>query len=238
VLTAAVGELVSDEIRVRLDRIPLVLLAAAARRLPHELRGELYGQAWLPELHHILQGDRAMPITRLIHGTRYALRLWLSAPLIGQELSAGIASRTLSKRILLFVFSPTYVVAINLSLIPLASAAIAYAAYQPSWSTALIAAAMTMTLGRSAISGRRALIKRHGYVPSREMLCQCIVSTTIRALVVPVTVIATSAMTFLACRANASSGPSIIDAMVMFGFFGAHIILMRLGFGLRVDTSE
>ena len=39
VLVAAVGELVSDEIRARLDRIPLALLAAAARRLPAELRG-------------------------------------------------------------------------------------------------------------------------------------------------------------------------------------------------------
>jgi len=87
VLVAALGELMSDEIRARLDRIPFALLAAAARRLPADQRADLHQQAWLPELHHILRGDQAMPITRLIHGTRYAVGLWLAAPRIGRELN-------------------------------------------------------------------------------------------------------------------------------------------------------
>jgi hypothetical protein len=58
-LVAALGELVSDEIRGRLDRVPFALLAAAARRLPADQRADLYEQAWLPELHYVLRGDEA-----------------------------------------------------------------------------------------------------------------------------------------------------------------------------------
>ena len=64
VLLAAIGELVSDEIRARLDRIPLALLTMAARRLPRDQQKALYVEAWLPELHYVLQGDEAAPITR------------------------------------------------------------------------------------------------------------------------------------------------------------------------------
>jgi len=91
VLLAAVGELVSDEIRARLDRIPQGLLRMASKRLPPEQHRTIYAEAWLPELHHILQGDEATPITRLIHGIRFAASLWLSAPKVGRELSADRA---------------------------------------------------------------------------------------------------------------------------------------------------
>lgn len=87
VTLAAVGELVSDEIRARLDRIPLGVLAMAAKRLRPEHREALYVQEWLPELHHVLQGDEATPITRLIHGTRFAVSLWFSAPQVARELA-------------------------------------------------------------------------------------------------------------------------------------------------------
>ena len=240
VLITAVGELVSDEIRARLDRLPLTLLAAAARRLPPDQRGELYGQAWLPELRHILRGDQATPITRLIHGMRYALRLWLSVPQIRRELIPGHASATLPKRMLQFVLAPTYVVAINSAEMPLAVAVIAYTARHPSWPAGLLTTGLTAYFAWSAIFGRRLLIKRHGFVPSREMLCQCTFSTTIRALVVPITVAAAGVMTFLACQipANPGRGLSIVDLLVLFGFFCAHGVSMRLGFGLRVATSE
>lgn len=91
VLLAAIGELVSDEIRARLDRVPLALLAMAAKRLPPEQYNALYVEAWLPELRHILQGDQATPITRLVHGIRFAASLWLSAPKIGQELADDVS---------------------------------------------------------------------------------------------------------------------------------------------------
>lgn len=83
VLLGAVGELVSDEIRARLDRIPLGILTMASKRLPPEQRKTIYAEAWLPKLRYILQGDEATPITRLIHGIRFAGSLWLSAPKLG-----------------------------------------------------------------------------------------------------------------------------------------------------------
>jgi hypothetical protein len=86
VLVAALGELVSDEIRARLDLVPFALLAAAARRLPADQRADMYDQAWLPELHHILRGHEAVPITRLVHGSHYAIGLWFAAPAIGRAL--------------------------------------------------------------------------------------------------------------------------------------------------------
>jgi hypothetical protein len=95
VLVAALGELVSDEIRARLDLIPFALLAAAARRLPASQQAGLHDQAWLPELHHILRGDQATPITRLIRGTRFAIGLWLAAPRICRELGGARAGQQL-----------------------------------------------------------------------------------------------------------------------------------------------
>jgi hypothetical protein len=91
VLLAALGELVSEEIRARLDQIPQAVLAMAARRLSPEQRENLYVEAWLPELHHVLQGDEASPITRLIHGIAFAASLWLSAPKIKRELATSHA---------------------------------------------------------------------------------------------------------------------------------------------------
>jgi hypothetical protein len=98
VMLAVLGELVSEEIRARLDRIPFALLRAAAGRVPLAQRQELYDEAWLPELYHILRGDEAMPITRLVHGTRYALRIWLSAARIANELDPNPARRSLFKK--------------------------------------------------------------------------------------------------------------------------------------------
>lgn len=90
VLVAAIGELVSDEIRARLDRMPLALLAIAASRLPRDQRATLYLQVWLPDLHYILRGNEATPITRLVRGIRFAISLWLSAPRIQRELEGSV----------------------------------------------------------------------------------------------------------------------------------------------------
>jgi hypothetical protein len=89
-LFAVISELVRAEIRGRLDRIPLALLAMAARRLPREQYEAHYVEEWLPELDHVLQGYQATPITRLILGIRFAAGLWLSAPRIGRELAGAV----------------------------------------------------------------------------------------------------------------------------------------------------
>jgi hypothetical protein len=89
-LLAVIGDLVRAEIRGRLDRIPLALLAMAARRLPPDQYEAHYANEWLPELDHVLQDDQATPITRLIHGIQYAAGLWLSAPRIGRELAGHV----------------------------------------------------------------------------------------------------------------------------------------------------
>jgi hypothetical protein len=96
---AVLGEQISEEIRARLDRIPRAPLAAAARRLPAEQRAELYEYSWLPELYHILRGDEAMPITRLVHDARCAARIWLAAPRVSRELDPEAARRCRLRRV-------------------------------------------------------------------------------------------------------------------------------------------
>lgn len=82
---AAAGELVSEEIRGRLDHLPRRLLRLAARRLPPSLREDLLDE-WDAELHEILRGVEALPVTRLIRGARFALGLFRAGPRIGREL--------------------------------------------------------------------------------------------------------------------------------------------------------
>jgi hypothetical protein len=92
-LVATVGDIVSDEIRAHLDNLPLGLLKLAARRLPAELRIRVYEEEWLPELHWVLRGDDAKPITRLIHGVRYSVGLWRTSTRIAEELTGGAVRR-------------------------------------------------------------------------------------------------------------------------------------------------
>jgi hypothetical protein len=70
----AIGDLVSEEVRGRLDRFPAALIRLAGRRLPRKVRA-YWTKEWLAELQWVLRGDEALPITRLIHGTHYAVSL-------------------------------------------------------------------------------------------------------------------------------------------------------------------
>jgi len=237
VLIAAFGELVSDEIRARLDRVPLALLSAAARRLSPEQRVELYERAWLPELHHILRGDQATPITRLIHGMRYAMRLWLSAPQIRRELEADNAPVTLFKRVLQFVFDPSCVAATNISWMPFVGAAAGYAARHPSWASGVVAALVATSVFVLAIFCRRLLIRGKGYVPSREMFCQCIVSTMFRALVILSSLASASIVTILTYRLTSISSCSLPEACALIGCVAAPTTLMQRGFVLPVTPT-
>jgi hypothetical protein len=74
----ALGDMVSEEVRDRLDHLPRAILRLACRRLDPELRDSVYGDEWLPELTYILRGDESRPFTRLFHGTRFAVGIALN----------------------------------------------------------------------------------------------------------------------------------------------------------------
>ncbi|GII87246.1 hypothetical protein Ssi03_52360 [Sphaerisporangium siamense] len=75
---AVVVNLVSEEVRMRLERLPFVILRLAARRIPPELRDEIYGNTLLPELHYLLSEETGSgPITRLVAANRWALSMFV-----------------------------------------------------------------------------------------------------------------------------------------------------------------
>jgi hypothetical protein len=84
-LFAALGDLVSEEIRGWLDMAPCAILHLAAARLAPELRESTYQEEWLPELIYVLRGAESRPITRLIRGTTFAVGLFLAARRIAQH---------------------------------------------------------------------------------------------------------------------------------------------------------
>lgn len=87
-VATTVGDLVSEELRSRLDRMPYTVLRLAIRRLPVELRPSV-GDEWLAELHHILRQTKGLPLTRLVSAMPYALGLLRTARRIGRDLRAA-----------------------------------------------------------------------------------------------------------------------------------------------------
>jgi len=80
-----VGDLVSEEVRARLDHLPHAVLRLAIRRLPANLPADL-GDEWSAELDHILHHATLYPLTRLVFGVRYAAGLLSKAPTIACSL--------------------------------------------------------------------------------------------------------------------------------------------------------
>jgi hypothetical protein len=64
-ILAVFGEMVSQEVRDRLDHLPHAILRLAARWLDPAQRAAIYDDEWMPELAYILKGDEARPVTRL-----------------------------------------------------------------------------------------------------------------------------------------------------------------------------
>jgi Sigma-70 region 2 len=60
--------------------------------VPPDVREDL-AQEWTAELHEILRGAEALPITRLYRGIRYAFGLLWAAPSIGGDLSTSTTMR-------------------------------------------------------------------------------------------------------------------------------------------------
>jgi lipopolysaccharide/colanic/teichoic acid biosynthesis glycosyltransferase len=84
-VTAVVGDLVSEEVRTRLERLPAAFIRLAGRWVPADARDEVTDE-WLAELAYILRGTESLPISRLVRGTRFAMGLLRGAPAIGREL--------------------------------------------------------------------------------------------------------------------------------------------------------
>jgi hypothetical protein len=94
---AAIGDMVSDEVRDRLDHLPHAILRLAALRLAPAERVILYEDLWLPDLAYYLKGDEARPVTHLIDGTMYALGILLSARRSARCFQGSRASASQSK---------------------------------------------------------------------------------------------------------------------------------------------
>jgi hypothetical protein len=82
VLAAAVGDVVSEEVRTRLDRLPVALLKVVLRILPSDDRDRWLGEGE-DDLQEVLRGTEAMPITRLWRAGKYAAgRFWAAVGLL------------------------------------------------------------------------------------------------------------------------------------------------------------
>ncbi len=97
VVLAGVGDLLSEEIRARLDQLPRTLVRFAARLAADVIREEMR-EEWLGELHEYLRGAEAVPITRLVRGLRYAVGVMWVAPIMARRL--GIPSKRARRRAL------------------------------------------------------------------------------------------------------------------------------------------
>jgi len=74
-LGVALGDLVSEEVRGWLDRVPHAVLRLATLRLDLADRETTYREVWGPDLDYFLRGDESRPITRLIRGMKFAVSL-------------------------------------------------------------------------------------------------------------------------------------------------------------------
>ena len=94
----AIGDMVSEEVRDRLDHLPHAILRLAGRRLDPALRVTVYEDQWLPDLTYILKGDEARPVTRLIKGTWFAVGILASARRITRYLHRAASGQPQSIR--------------------------------------------------------------------------------------------------------------------------------------------
>jgi hypothetical protein len=95
---AAIGDMMSEEVRDRLDHLPQAILRLAAMRVNEMERAILYEEVWLPDLAYFLRGDEARPVTRLYHGVRFALGILAASKRISCTLSSA-SGRTPTKQL-------------------------------------------------------------------------------------------------------------------------------------------
>ncbi len=86
---AAVTDMLKDELRSRLGRLPFWLLRRAGQRLPEAARSDVVDE-WNAELEFILRETEGLPLSRLVRGTRYSADMLLrGAPGVAREMGEG-----------------------------------------------------------------------------------------------------------------------------------------------------
>lgn len=103
-ITAALCDLISEELRGWLELVPNAILRLAATQLDPTQRETIYRDEWHPELCYMLRGTESRPITRLIRGTTFAAGLLIAArrvarisdraPRMSTSTTTGTAPRT------------------------------------------------------------------------------------------------------------------------------------------------
>jgi hypothetical protein len=113
----ALGDMLSEEVRDRLDHLPHAILRMAAHWLGATQRITVYEDEWLPELSYILKGDEARPVTRLVHGTMFAIGILLNAALLAHTLHRPIRKerQSLSEPVLLSSTGESPNIGVNLA---------------------------------------------------------------------------------------------------------------------------
>jgi hypothetical protein len=82
---AAVANMVSEEVRTRLEKLPRTLIWLAALWLPRDQRPSRRVE-WLGELDVTMLERDGLPVTRLLAGTEFALGLFFRAEAVRAEL--------------------------------------------------------------------------------------------------------------------------------------------------------
>lgn len=85
-------DMLEEEARTRLGRLPYVLIRLARARVSQELRYALAAE-WEAELAFLLTGTEGLPVTRLARGIRYSAGLLWSARAISDGLTLGTSGR-------------------------------------------------------------------------------------------------------------------------------------------------
>lgn len=87
-LVTIIGDMVSEEVRTRLDRLPHLVIKLAGRRLNDDIRTQFISD-WTAELGGIIRQHRAsgLPITRFVIGLRFGWGLLRTAKQTNAALS-------------------------------------------------------------------------------------------------------------------------------------------------------
>lgn len=75
VISRPVTEMVDEEMRTRLSRLPNAVIFLISLKLPREIRRDLVDE-WTSEMEAVVSGTEGLPVTRLLAGLGYAWDLY------------------------------------------------------------------------------------------------------------------------------------------------------------------